>query len=464
MANLDQRLIEKPRDFVYNQVILTAQAFARVEAASGIVLMLAAIVALVWANSPWDKSYFDLLHTELNIDAHIVHLDLSLQHWVNDGLMTIFFFLMGLEIKRELVHGELSSVRRALLPAAAALGGMILPALIYVAFNAGSEGANGWGVPVATDIAFAIGVLSLLSKRVPFSVKIFLLALAIADDIGGILVIAIFYSSNVNFVAMGVAALILGLVYVLNRSGVKTLNIYVALGALIWVAVHESGIHATIGGVVLGLMTPASHYYNPESFADSAEDLARRYRVAQESGAHGVQESLLSQMEDLTKHTEAPLERLERALVGWVSFLIVPIFALANAGVGISGEVARDALSSPISHGITFGLVIGKPVGIFLFTFIAVKLGLCDLPRGATWPQIFGVGLLGGIGFTVALLITDLGFRNQPLLIDEAKIGVLVASAAAGLVGFIFLFLAGRSPANEESVAPTHNTAQATQH
>jgi NhaA family Na+:H+ antiporter len=351
---------------------------------------------------------------------------------VNDGLMVIFFFLMGLEIKRELVHGELSSVRRALLPATAALGGMIAPALIYTLFNAGSEGAHGWGVPVATDIAFALGVLSLLGRRVPFSVRVFLLALAIADDIGGILVIAIFYTSHIDLVAMGVAALILVAVFASNRIGIRSFSVYIVLGVLLWLAVHESGIHATIAGVALGLMTPAT-------------------------GHDAITE--VDSSPGQSPPSEAPLERLERALVGWVSFLIVPMFALANAGVEISGDVARDALSSSISHGVTLGLVLGKPIGIFVFTFVAVKLRLCDMPRGANWAHLFGVGILGGIGFTVALLITDLGFRNDPLLVDEAKIGVLAGSAAAGLLGFIFLFLIGRTGSGEGDVDPELNTA-----
>lgn len=449
---LDQRLIEKPRDFVYNQLILTAQAFARIEASSGIVLMVAALTALIWANSPWDESYFELLHTHISIDADIFHLDMSLQHWVNDGLMAIFFFLMGLEIKREIVHGELSSFRRALLPVTAALGGMIVPALIFTAFNAGGDGASGWGIPVATDIAFALGVLSLLSKRVPFSIRVFLLALAIADDIGGILVIAIFYTSGLNLTAMAVAFLILAITYVFNRSGVRTISIYVVLGAFLWLAVHESGIHATLAGVVLGLLTPAVHHYNPTTFADSAEDLAARYRTALAAGATGVQESILSQMEDLSKGTEAPLERIERALVRWVGFSIVPIFALANAGVAVSGDVASDALSSTVSQGVALGLILGKPLGIFLFTALSVKLGFCDLPRGASWAQVFGVALLGGIGFTVSLLITDLGFRDNSVLADEAKLGVLFASIVAAVVGMTFLYLTSKTP--EKAPAP----------
>jgi NhaA family Na+:H+ antiporter len=450
---LDVRLIEKPRDFVYNQVILTAQAFARIEASSGIVLVLAAIVALIWANSPWDESYFELLHTPLSIDADVVNLDLTLQHWVNDGLMALFFFLMGLEIKRELVHGELSTPRRALLPATAALGGMVAPALLFTAFNAGGEGAHGWGIPIATDIAFALGVLSLLSRRVPFSVRIFLLALAIADDIGGIVVIAVFYTSDIDVTALGVAGLLLATTYALNRAGVRPISVYVAMGALLWVAVYESGVHATIGGVALGLLTPARPYYNPETFAETAEELAGRYRDSLETGGTAVQESVLSQMEDLTQGTSAPLERIERAIVGWVSFVIVPVFAWANAGVAISGDVASDALSSSVSQGVAVGLIVGKPAGILLFTFLAVKLRLCDMPRAATWSQILGVGILGGIGFTVSLLITDLSFREEPLLADEARLAILFASAVAAVLGAAFLFLTSPPP-DEEREAP----------
>ncbi len=362
--------------------------------------------------------------------------------------MTIFFFLAGLEIKRELVHGELSTPRRALLPAAAALGGMIAPALIYTAFNSGGVGAGGWGVPMATDIAFALGVLSILSHRVPFSVRVFLLALAIADDIGAILVIAFFYTSHINFTALGIAALILFGIYVINRWGVRNITVYMAFGAVFWVAMFESGLHATIAGVILGLLTPARHHYDPARFANTASDLAQRFRLAHETGNTEVQESILGQMEDLSEGTEAPLERLERKIVNWVSFLIVPLFALANAGVHISSEVANGALESPITHGATLGLVLGKPLGILLFTFLAVRLHLCDLPAGVTWRHIFGVGLLGGIGFTVSLLITDLAFSNE-LLADEARLGVLTASAIAGVVGFLFLWFTSTSTHGE---------------
>jgi NhaA family Na+:H+ antiporter len=451
-------LYTRPRDFVYQRVVLTAQAFMQVEAAGGMVLLAAAVAAMVWANSAWDDAYFDFWHTPITVDADILHIDLDLQEWVNDGLMTLFFFLMGLEIKRELVHGELSSPRRALLPAAGALGGMIAPALIYTAFNAGGDGADGWGVPMATDIAFAVGVLSLLGRRVPFSIKVFLLALAIADDIGAIVVIAVFYTADLDFLALGLAACTLAGVFALNRSGVRNINVYVVFGAVLWLTMLESGIHATIAGVVLGLLAPATSFYGRDTFAEDAADLTARFRAARASGDADAEQGILAQMEDLAQGTEAPLDRLERALHPWVSFLIVPLFALANAGVHVSGDVAEAALESPISQGVALGLLLGKPLGIFLFTWLAVRLRVCEMPAGATWSHILGVGILGGIGFTVALLIADLGFHEEAL-IDEAKLGVLAGSIASGIAGFIYLWLTsarrGDSTALEPNAAAT---------
>ncbi len=446
-------LFGRPRDFVYRRVFQTAQAFMRVEAASGIVLLLAAIGALIWANSPWWESYLDFWHTEVLVEADLFDLHLDLREVVNDALMTLFFFVVGLEIKRELVHGELSNPRRALLPAAGALGGMVAPALIYTVLNLGGEGARGWGIPMATDIAFAIGVLSLLSRRVPFSLKVFLLALAIADDIGAILVIAVFYTSDMNFLALGLAGLTLLVIALMNRSGVRTINVYVAAGAVLWLMVEQSGVHATIAGVILGLMAPASYFYNPQTFANAAEDLIGRFKLAQETENEQVQAGILAQMEELTQGTEAPLDRLERALHRWVSFGIVPLFALANAGVHVTGDTAEAAINSPISQGVLLGLILGKPMGIFLFTWLAVRLRLCEIPSGSTWPQVLSVGMLGGIGFTVALLITELGFDNE-LFIDEAKLGVLAASLAAGIFGFALLWFTTKPPHSEEAEEP----------
>jgi Na+:H+ antiporter, NhaA family len=447
-------LFARPRNFVYRRVFQTAQNFMRVEAASGVVMLIAAIAALIWANAPGWESYFDFWHKEASIEAELFTIHLDLREWVNDALMTLFFFVVGLEIKRELVHGELSNFRSALLPAAGALGGMAAPALIYTFLNAGDIGARGWGVPVATDIAFAVGVLSLLSRRVPFSLKIFLLALAIADDIGGIIVIAIFYATDLNFLALGLAGLTLVAIAVMNRSGVRTINIYVVAGAILWLTMFESGVHAALSGVILGLMAPASYFYNPETFVAAAQDLVDRFKLAREAKSEEVQANILAQMEDLTQGTEAPLDRLERALQTWVGFGVVPIFALANAGVHVSGDTADAAISSTISQGVFFGLLLGKPLGIFFVTWLAVRLRICEMPRGATWPQVLGIGMLGGIGFTVALLITDLAFERE-LLIDEAKLGVLVASVAAAIVGLIFLWFTTSEAASDHSTEDT---------
>lgn len=433
-------LIRPARRFRPQQVVRAAQAFVQVEASSGIVLLLAAVVAIIWANSPWDESYFDLVHTQLRLDLTLVSIDESLQHWVNNGLMTLFFFLVGLEIKRELVHGELSDARRAILPAAAALGGMIGPALIYTGFNLSGSGASGWGIPMATDIAFALGVLSLLSGRIPFSVKVFLLALAIADDIGAILVIAVFYTASVDFGALAVALLVFGAIVTLSRSGARNVHVYIFAGILLWLAVFESGVHATLAGVALGLMTPATAVFDPRSFAASADDLVARYRDALDRGASDEQQGVLGQIEDLSQGTEAPLDRLERKLHPWVSYAIVPLFALVNAGVAISGDTFSRSLESPVSLGVALGLILGKPAGIFLFTWLTVRLGLGELPAGATWTHILGIGLLGGIGFTVSLLITGLAFEDATL-VDEAKLGVLGASVIAGMISFTFLWL-----------------------
>jgi NhaA family Na+:H+ antiporter len=423
--------------------VRAAQAFIGIEAASGIVLLAAALTAIVWANSPWDYAYFELWQSRLVVDAGLFRIDEDLQHWVNDGLMTLFFFLVGLEIKRELVHGELSQFRRALLPAAAALGGMIAPALIYTAFNGGSDGSSGWGIPMATDIAFALGVLSLLMRRIPFSVKVFLLAIAIADDIGAIVVIALFYTSQLNLEALAVALAILVLIVAINRAGARSVNLYVAFGICLWVAVFESGVHATLAGVTLGLLAPASPFYGRAGFANTAGELVTRFDRAVQNANTEEQQGILSQLEDLALGSEAPLDRLERQLHPWVSYLIVPVFALANAGVAVSSDSLSAAIESQVTLGVTLGLLVGKPLGIFTLTWLMVRMRVCELPSGASWAHILGVGILGGIGFTVSLLITGLAFEDGAI-IDEAKLGVLAASAIAGLIGFVFLWLTAR--------------------
>jgi NhaA family Na+:H+ antiporter len=432
------------------RAVQLAQLFVRTEASSGVVLLAAAVVAIVWINSPLDHLYEELWGTVIVVDVNLFRIEEDLQHWVNDALMTLFFFVVGLEIKREMVHGELASPRKALLPAAAALGGMLVPALIYTGFNAGGAGAHGWGIPMATDIAFALGVLSLLGRRIPFGVKIFLLALAIADDIGAILVIAVFYTSDLQLDSLGIAVLLFGGIVAMNRAGVRNINVYVVVGAFLWVAVLESGVHATIAGVALGLLAPATYFYSPAHFIESAQELLRRYREALVRGDVDERNGIVAQLEDLSGGTEAPLDRLERALHPWVSYGIVPVFALANAGVVLDADIISEAAGSPVSQGIAVGLVAGKLTGIFAFTWLLVRLGVSSLPSGATWPHIGGAALLAGIGFTVSLFITGLAF-DDPVLQSDAKIGIFAGSLVAAAAGYMVLLLLTRQPGRSVS-------------
>ena len=399
--------------------------FLHTEAAGGIVLVAATIVALIWANSPFQDSYNELWETTtvIGFNDHVLHLDL--RAWVNDGLMTIFFFVVGLEIKRELVVGELRDRRTATLPAVAALGGMVVPALVYVAFNAGGSGSAGWGIPMATDIAMALGVLSLLGSRVPAALKLFLLALAIVDDIGAIIVIAIFYAGGINFTALAVAIGLVIMILLLRLVGVSQIWPYVAVGVVLWLAIHESGVHATITGVVLGLMTPTG-----ASWSASTIDTER---LADLSSAQAAHDTRL-----LARGSVSIAEWLEHILHPWSSYLIIPVFALANAGIPISSDTVSDAVSSPIAHGVFFGLIVGKLVGITSFTWLAVRLGLGTLPNGASWRGVVGVAALGGVGFTVSIFISGLAFDVEEFD-TVAKLGILSASLLAAILGVLIL-------------------------
>lgn len=381
--------------------------FLHTESAGGVLLLAASVAALIWANSPWQDSYRDLWSHHLAIDLGVHTIDLSLGHWISDGLMTLFFFVVGLEIKRELVIGELRDPRRAALPAIAAVGGMVVPALIYAAFNAGGDGASGWGIPVATDIAMAVGVLSLLGSSVNRSLKIFLLALAIVDDVGAIVIIAIFYGGEFDGSAALVAGGLLVVVIACRLLGVQSLVVYVVLGTLLWVAVLDSGIHATLTGVVLALLAPA----RPRPGHDEP----------------------------------SVVERLEHRLHPYTSFLVVPLFALANAGVSVSGDSLRDAVSSPIAHGIVVGLVVGKLVGVSGATWLATRFGVGSLPDGVTWRGILGVSALAGIGFTVSLFVTSLAFTD-PGQQDIARMAIIVASTTAAVLGTVILRVRPSTP------------------
>ncbi|MGI8927218.1 MAG: Na+/H+ antiporter NhaA [Tepidiformaceae bacterium] len=437
---------------VARRLLGPVQAFVSTEASGGILLLAAALVALAWANSPWDGSYADLWHAGLEFDFAAFAIRDTLGHLVNDGLMAIFFFVVGLEIKRELVRGELRTRRQAALPVVAALGGMAVPALIYAAWNAGGSGASGWGIPMATDIAFALGVLALLGPRIPFGLKVFLLALAIVDDLGAIVVIALFYTGDISLEALGWAAAVLALIVALNRAGVRGATFYVIPAFFFWAAFFESGIHATLAGVVLAFLVPSRPHAAATSFEPEAATLLEQLRAAREAGDIGEAEAVLQRFEALARDTEAPLDSIERALHPWVSYLIVPVFALANAGVDVSGEAIGDAAGSAVSLGIASGLLLGKPAGILLFSWLAVRLGWATLPEGVTWRAVLGAGLLAGIGFTVSLFITNLAFEDTPGLFSEAKLGILAASAIAGVAGF--LLLRATCPASSPVIPP----------
>ncbi|MFN8514755.1 MAG: Na+/H+ antiporter NhaA [Chloroflexia bacterium] len=414
-------------------------AFMQAEVSGGVVLIAAAVMALAWANSPWSGSYDALWATKITIGPTGFQLSETLLHWVNDGLMAIFFFVVGLEIKREVLIGELASPRQAALPIAAALGGMVVPALLYAALTVGREGTAGWGIPMATDIAFALGVLALLGSRVPIGLRIFLTALAIVDDLGAVLVIALFYTAQISWAALAVALLFLLALVAINRLGVRHPPIYLLLGLGLWVAFLKSGIHATIAGVLLALTIPARTRCDTAEFFDRAHAALRDFDQAGEEGRHILtnagQQAAVQELEALAASVQTPLQRLEHALHPWVAFAVVPIFALANAGVALGNGAS---LAHPVTLGVAVGLVFGKQIGIIGASWLIVRAGRAELPDGVTWRHIYGASLLGGIGFTMALFIASLAFGGGPLL-DAAKLGTFGASLLAGLAGWAIL-------------------------
>ena len=404
------------------------RVFLNNEASGGVVLLIATLVALIWANSPLAESYESLWHTKIEISVGTFTLDEDLQHWVNDGLMAIFFFVVGLEIKRELVVGELNSLRRAILPAVAALGGMLVPALIYVALNWGGQ-TEGWGVPMATDIAFAVGVLALLGRRAPATLKVFVLSLAIVDDIGAIAAIALFYSSGIDPEWLLAAGFLIVLIVVLRRLRVLWVPIYAVVGIAVWLATFESGVHATIAGVALGLLTPALPT-DPGGYGDVA---GRASRLPDEPDAESVRQVGLQ-----AKEVVSAAERFEHLLHPWTSHVVIPIFALANAGVELTSEGIRDAFGSRVTIGIALGLIVGKLVGITGFSWVAVRLRFGELPNEMTWRHLAGGAAVAGIGFTVSLFISSLAFEDEGTL-SSAKIGILMGSVIAAAIGAIVL-------------------------
>lgn len=417
------------------QWLVPVKRFMHIEATSGVVLMLCTLIALIIANSSWSHAFEKFWHTHvafefgrLKIDGHLGHLI------VNDILMTIFFFVVGLEVKREAVAGELRDPRKALLPIVGAIGGVVTPALIYLALQYGQEGQRGWAIPMATDIAFVVGILALFGSRIPFGLKIFLLTLAIVDDILAVLVIATVFTESIAWGYFFMALAGFALCALLNRIGVREIPIYVLVGVAIWVGFYKAGIHPTIAGVALGLMTPARAWIGNKTFLEVMADFWDRIRDEHEHEHVPVN---LEQLQFLARESHSPLHRLEMGLHPWVAYAIMPIFALANAGVVLDPV----ALTSGVSIAVAMGLVIGKPLGIFLFCFLAVKLGWTRLPKGVSWPIFLGGACLGGIGFTMALFLNALSFPVEefPVLEGAGKIGTLLGSAISAVLGTLLL-------------------------
>ncbi len=408
--------------------------FAQMEASGGILLLAATVIALVWANSPWEHSYHAIWETEVTLGYGHSFLTWSRHLWVNDGLMSIFFFLVGLEIKRELLIGELSSFQHAAFPFSAAIGGCVLPALLYLAINRGTPVASGWGVPMATDIAFALGVLTLLGDRVPVSLKLFVAALAIVDDIVAVLVIAFCYTAHLNFGYLILGLLGLALSYAANRMGVRSPWIYAIIGVPVWFAVMQSGVHATIAGVMLAFTIPCNSSTERPQFVAKVRRLLERFEAAEPDSSEA--QAALHSLEQQCASMESPLHRIEHALQPWVSFAIMPLFAFSNAGVHVLGKLLAAA-THPVTLGVALGLLIGKPFGITAFAWASEKARLATRPSGVDWMQIFAASWVCGIGFTMSLFIAALALPAGAL--DLAKIGTLVASVAAGGAGCFFL-------------------------
>ena len=440
--------------------------FLKSEAFGGIFLFFAAVFAMIIANSPLSDMYFNFWHMQLGIEvqglmhpfpflAHLgaqgengsVFIGFSMHHWISDVLMALFFLMVGLEIKREILFGELASFKKAIFPALAALGGMVVPGAIYFTLNAGTPSAHGFGIPMATDIAFALGVIMLLKSRVPMALKVFLVTLAVVDDLGAIVVIALFYTSALNYWFLLLAAVLIGVLIAFNRLGIKQLTPYIIVGVLLWFAVHNSGIHATIAAVALAFCIPVRPKFDLEDFTPLVNNTAESFIRGRSEDQVFLNESQVENLRDMQRQihmVQSPLGRLERALHPWSAYCIMPLFGFANAGVRLDGDIDFSAIFA-LDHvflGVMLGLLIGKPVGIFLITFLCEKFGIASRPTGITWGEILGAGMLAGIGFTMSIFVSDLAFvgaEHAKQAAEISKIAILSSSLLAGLVGALFL-------------------------
>ncbi|NPA66784.1 MAG: Na+/H+ antiporter NhaA [Epsilonproteobacteria bacterium] len=442
----EEKKLYNPLQEKFQKILTPFEHFIHNETSTGLVLMVMTVLALVLANSPWEEGYKAFFHTEIGFSFGSWKVYHSLHHWINDGLMAIFFFVVGLEIKREILIGELSQIKQAILPILAAIGGMVVPALIYASFNYDGIGKDGWGIPMATDIAFAISALVLLGKRVPPSLVTFLVALAIVDDLGAVLVIALFYTNDLNLMALGISLGIFVVMLFLNRLDIRNMFVYFVLAIAMWFFMLDSGIHATIAGVLAAIAIPSKAKLNPLEFTKDLRGLLDefdRYPIATDMTMHERQKAILQNIKDRIDAVTSPSARLEHALHLPVSLLIIPFFALANAGINIEFASVHHLLQTPIALGVIFGLIGGKVIGIAGTAYIASKFNIAQLPQGSTMKQVVGVAFLGGIGFTMSIFISDLAFYGNEDLVIQAKAGILVASLLAGIIGYTILKING---------------------
>lgn len=439
-----------PLESLFGRILTPFEQFLRRTTAGGIVLIITTIVALglaAWLGTDAMQAFS--ARTFSLAAGQRFKLELSWHQWVNDGLMALFFLLVGLELKREILVGELSSLKDAALPVVAAAGGMVVPALIYAAFNAGSPAASGWGIPMATDIAFAVGILVLLAWRIPRNLIIFLTALAIADDLGAVLIIALYYTADLDLRFLGAASALLAALSLFNRAGIRHTLLYAVFGVLLWYALHESGIHATLAGVLLALTIPARPAHTPHQFERRMDGLQAAFRADRRDAQttdHPLSNFRMASIAEAVERSavavQSPLQRIEHGLTPWVTFLVIPIFALTNAGIDLLHVAWDEALSSRVTIGVMTGLVLGKFVGISLFSWIAVRLGLARLPSGVQWKHLMGAAWLAGIGFTMSLFIAQLAFQDREI-VEQAKLGILLGSAISAGIGLPWLFWAG---------------------
>lgn len=445
----DKGIIYAPWERVFSRVLTPFEEFIHRQTTSGLLLMGSAIIALFLANGALAEAYQHLIHTPISLNIGSWAINMSMHHWVNDGLMALFFFVVGLELKREIMVGELSDLRQAALPIIAAVGGMVVPALIYLAFNHDTEAAHGWGVPMATDIAFAVGVLVLLASRVPKALITFLVALAIADDLGAVLVIALFYTQELALNWLLASAVLVIILMNFNYAGIRKAMPYFLVAVLLWYALLQSGVHATLAGVIGAFTVPARSKYDPNLFAELINQQIDRFianrRQDDSLMTNEKLYSIVQNLEESVNGVQTPLQRLEHIWHLPVAFIVIPIFAIFNAGIPVQLGTLSETLSHPVMLGVTFGLLFGKFIGISGACWIALRLGIGQLPTGTRFSQIAAVSVLAGIGFTMSIFIAELGFANQPEYLLMAKTGVLTASLLAGLVGFVWLWWLGRT-------------------